>query len=469
MCHFNEVEVIKNMKQILFLAIILLLVACGGGGHSKTASENPDVNWKEKELCAIVFVGIGNDFASISETETFKELCEQFPSLKEATKFTAETEGNEIFYIIPRYANSIVTMNEYKFDIEKMKEIVGRELYHGGGEPILIKCNISDIHQNSLVTVVANNETVKFNPYVGGDRARGDMWTISLQDKSEENQPTANSVTDFEYVGVRATITNGKVTIRFDHDKFDGMLLNQDALDALENKIYHVENEGVCKSVFIGDVGQEINPVLACILEDGGVETLEIYDALVNRNFKTSGRLPGYEHVVSVINAGLTDEIDGETISWGGALFAVDAEGNKVQIETELGDYLCGGWKHIANVENTEMWYLLDFTDNWEISYKSGPPNSETFEFFIGRIWKIKEEINGFNVSVTYGYEMTEADNSAMTGIQPDKTVRKGSFRIETIYNAFDGNNYIDLTCIDGLRFYPNEPGTKIRYERIGY
>ena len=462
-------------KRLLIIAIATMLVACGGGNRTTAANEISDVKWSEKDLCAVIFLGYGESFATVSATEIFKEACEKFPSLKSVTKFAAEAEGDEIYYIIPRYGDATVTVNEYRFDMENMKEIIGMELYRGGGEPILIRCNISDIHPNVKVAVTANKEMVTFSPTSGtGDMAEPMFFKSlfvengfgSIEDRSAsiEDDSPVNSATDYEYVGVRAAITNGKVTIRFNRDKFDGMLLNPEVLNNLKERSYNVVNSGICKSVFIGDVGQEINPVLACILEDGGIELLDIHDALVNSNFETTGRLPGYENILSVINSGLTDIIDGEEFTWGAALFAVNAEGNQILIESELRDNLCGRWLHIANEKGTEMAFLLDFNSNWEVSYRSGLPNSEALEIFMGRVWKIEEQNNGKIATITYGYEMTEADNSEMTGIQPDKTVRRGSFKVE----VSDSNNYIDVTCISGLLFYPNEMGSKVRFGIVG-
>ena len=117
------------MKKITsILAIALLLIACGGSGKSNASS---GIEWKEGGLCAVLFLGYGKKFATISQTNDFKEFCKRFPALQKATAFTAETEGDEVYYIIPRHSDATVTVHEYKFDIEAMKETIGKELYRG--------------------------------------------------------------------------------------------------------------------------------------------------------------------------------------------------------------------------------------------------------------------------------------------------------------------------------------------------
>ena len=282
-----------------------------------------------------------------------------------------------------------------------------------------------------------------------------------IQSQDIQSQ-SASMQTEHEHAGVRATITNGKVTLHFNRDKLDGVLLNQEVLQELEDRPYTVEGlSGACKGVFIGDVGQDINPVLACILEDGGIEVLNIGKALVNYDFKTSGRMPGYEHVSSVTNEGVFDDIGGgDSICSYVTLFAIDTKGNKKEID--FCQLLSGNWEYLVNTEGQTECYLLGFTDDWKISYRSGYAESEAHEFFIGRFWKIEEQDNDETVILTCGYEMMEAGLSEMTGIPPDKTVRKGTFKVEASYM----DDSIDVTCISGLQFYPGKLGTKKKFER---
>ena len=152
-----------------------MLIACGGSGKSNASS---GIEWKEGGLCAVLFLGYGNFFATILQTNDFKEFCKRFPALQKATAFTAETEGDEVYYIIPRHSDATVTVHEYKFDIEAMKESIGKELYRGGSEPILIRCNLSDMHPNTSVTVTGNGKSVTFNPMSGLGEREGVQFVL---------------------------------------------------------------------------------------------------------------------------------------------------------------------------------------------------------------------------------------------------------------------------------------------------
>ena len=457
------------MKKIIVLLIIAsLLAACGGSGKSNVNDVSDEINWDKKSLCVRVFLGYGKDFSSIAGTEKFKAFSERFPSLKQVTEFTVEAEGDEVYYIIPRHKDATVAVHDYKFDIERMEGTIGKELYSGGNEPILVRCNISDIHQNTSVTVTGNGKSVTFHP------ASGEGWIDVLLVDSDgmyqdlDPEPVENPTDyypdyfeSYEHAGVRAKITGGKVVLHFNRQNLDGVLQNEEVLQALEDRPYIVEGlSGACKGVFIGDVGQDINPVLACLLEDGGVEVLEIGSALLNYDFRTSGRMPGYENIVSITNECAFDVIDGDSICSYVTLFATDDKGVKKEID--FCTLIDGKWEYLADTQNGEMCHLLEFTDDWKMSFRSGFPNSEALEFFSGRFWKVEEQQKGDDYIVTYHYEMKEVDRSEMTGIQPDKTIRKGVFKVKASYMT----DYYDLICTSGLRFYPEKLGTKIRFER---
>ena len=227
------------MKQsVLLLAIALLLAACGGSGKSGKNSESAEVKWQEGDLCAILFLGYGKDFSAIAETDNFKKFCEQYSSLREITKFTTETEGDEVYYIIPRYGDATVTVREYGFDIENMKETIGKELYRGNNSPALIRCNISDIHPNTSVTVTGNGSSVTFNPMSG--IGEGELQHIgeSLSESLEMTLPALLS-TECELEGIRAKIENGKVFLHFDLNKLQVTDFYEVPYE-LENKPYQI-------------------------------------------------------------------------------------------------------------------------------------------------------------------------------------------------------------------------------------
>ena len=438
----------------------LAILACAGGGKSNSQNEVSDgIKWSEKDVCAVIFLGYGQNFSALAESNQFKAFCTQYPSLQKMTKCTVETEGDEFYYIIPRYSNATVTLHEYRFDIENMEELVGKALYKGGAEPLLVRCNLSDIHPNTSVSITGGGQSVTFNPTSSLWGLEG-VQCINTAEGYMEALPLAGFSMEYEYTGVyagiHARVVNGKVSIQFDREEAIYVVGDEDFVP--ESNYVVTLAAGRCKGIFIGDVGQDFNPILCCQLEDGGIEILPLYDALRRSDFSTSGRLYGHQNVVSVSNEGV--QFEGGEGGYVG-LFSTDVKGMKKEIE--LCIWLDGSWEYFTETEQGEMCFLLELTSGWKISFKSGPPNSEAQEFFVGKFWVVEDKNidDGFNLLC--GYEMKEADRSEMTGEAPDPKLRTGTFRMQAPEYWAD---YLDVTCVKGLRFSPAAQGETTQFGR---
>jgi hypothetical protein len=439
----------------LFLFVAFVLTACGGGGgKSRSVFEISDgVEWRQNDICAIVFVGYGKDFASVSQIDNYATYNQRFPSLRKTTKFTAETEGDEIYYIIPRYSDATVFVNEYKNDLEdNMKEIIGKKLYDGDAAPLLIRCNISDLHPNTTVTVTGNGKSVTFNP-MSAFGERNDVQFISMDNESVGEDVNKGFLSECSYkgisAGINAKVMNGKVSVTFDREEATAIFGGHEFM--LEDN-YIVEcKSGKCKGIFIGDVGQDFNPVLCCLMEDGGIEVIELYEALRNYDFRTSGRLRGYDNIVSVSNEGVQ-------VGEGGyvTLFTFDKSGNKKEVD--FNALLNGTWIHQVKVEGYDVRFIVYLSSDWKITYVCGYVDSEALESFIGTCSIIEETDN----YIVYEYEMKEVDLSEMTGVVPDPEVKKGTFKAQRIgEDWFDG---INITCLTGLSFHPGGLGKETTF-----
>ena len=449
------------MNRIVFLCLTTILLFVCGGCSSKVSNstQEEEVKWETNDLCAVVFLGYGNDFSSFSQTENFEANCKRFPSLEKITEFAVETEGDEVFYIIPRYADATIAVHQYNFDIEKERETIGKKFYQGGFEPILLRCNLSDLHPNTLVTVTGNGENVEFNPRNNGSSEKGVQY-IESQDIVEKELYPTSLPEEYTYKGnagnIRAKVNNGKVLLYYDRKEVASILRETDF--ALE-KSYSVQGlSGKCKGVFIGDVGQDYNPVLACLLEDGNVEVLALYDAIRTFDFKTSGRLPEHVNIVSVVSGGVSFDEEGGGY---GTLFTIDAGGYKKEIDFNVSHN--GNYIHHEDVEDGTACYIVRLSFDWKITFISGYVDSEAIEHFEGKFWIENEKFVGNNYVATYAYEMKEADRSEMTGIPPSKTVHKGTFKMQS---NDDLGRYCDITCTKGLRFYPDALGTKVTFKK---
>ena len=448
----------NKLSFVFFLFVTFALTACGGGGSTSGKSKavfdiSDGVEWRQNDICAIVFVGYGKDFASVSQTDNYATYNQRFPSMRKMTKFTAEAEGDEIYYIIPRYSDATVFVNEYKIDLEdNMKEIIGKKLYDGDAAPLLIRCNISDLHPNTTVTVTGNGKSVTFNP-MSAFGERSDVQFVSPDNEFAGEAVSKGFSAEYSYkgisAGINAKVVNGKVSVTFDREEATAIFGEQEFM--LEDK-YIVEGmSGACKGIFIGDVGQDFNPVLCCLLEDGGIEVIELYEALRNYDFRTSGRLRGHDNVISVSNEGVH-------VGEGGyvTLFTFDAPGNKKEVD--FNALLNGTWIHQVKVEEYDVRYIVYLSSDWKITYVCGYVDSDVFEGFLGTC-RITEETDNY---IIYEYEMKESDRSEMTGVAPDPEVKKGTFKVRKIgEDWFDG---INITCLTGLSFHPGGLGKEATF-----
>ena len=460
-CYRNYSKSGGKRSLVLFLVAAIILVACGGGSAGKAGGSSQavfdisdGVEWRQNDICAIIFVGYGKDFASVSQADNYKMYCERFPSLRKAAKFAAVTEGDEVYYIIPRYSDATVVVNEYKIDIEdNMKEIVGKKLYEGEAAPLLIRCNLSDLHPNTSVTVTGGGKSVTFNP-INAFGERNDVQFITSDGEFTDMAISKGFSSEHIYKGIsaeiKAKLVNGKVLIFYDREEAVSIF---GEADIVINDSYNVEGmSGACKGVFIGDVGQDYNPVLCCLMEDGGIEVLELYEALRSFDFRTSGRLSGYDNIVSVSNEGVQFGDGGGYVT----LFTLDAAGNKKEIEFNV--MLKGTWVYRTKFEEYDVTFNVYFSADWKITYVFGYVDSEALESYSGTCRVIEENDN----TIVYGYEMKENDLSEMSGEAPDPTVKTGTLKVQKITDDwFEG---VKINCLSGLKFHPGELGTEATF-----
>lgn len=97
----------------------------------------------------------------------FLSLQSRYPLISLISKERwVETEGGEVYCIIPKDKNATVTVNELVFDdTSETFYRVEKVLYRSEkGEPILIRGNISDIFSNIQVVVTDSDNSVTYSP-----------------------------------------------------------------------------------------------------------------------------------------------------------------------------------------------------------------------------------------------------------------------------------------------------------------
>ena len=160
----------KLLTLALVLTLILSLVSCGNGNSSGEASqpsaetEFPDIDWQGGELCAVAYLGYYEESAIGEMTSPYTSTFHQL----EGPDFGpfVMLEGYEVYLIIPRYIGSTITVNEYS----SMKDEAGEVVYTTADYEnyLVVVCNFSDLHSNSLITVTFGENSTSFSPFLSG-------------------------------------------------------------------------------------------------------------------------------------------------------------------------------------------------------------------------------------------------------------------------------------------------------------
>ena len=128
------------------------------GLSSVTSAEG--VDWKNDALCAAAFIDYTATIEHDLRENPFFTLHPDLADAESVHTYAFEI-GDEVFYLLPRYADAVVTIEE----IDTNGQALG-VLYEGLTEPIVFTCNMSDLYANTRVTVTSGRSSVSFSPHV---------------------------------------------------------------------------------------------------------------------------------------------------------------------------------------------------------------------------------------------------------------------------------------------------------------
>ena len=129
-------------------------------------AEAKGISWTSEHIAGVSFLGYHQDLNQFMKSAVFESYIKKYPAA--ANPAMVDMGGDEIFCIIPRKTDLGVDVNEFDDNTEKH----GSLTYNGRGRPILLKCNVSDLHPNSAVWINKMEFAVLYIPQV--DLAFGD-------------------------------------------------------------------------------------------------------------------------------------------------------------------------------------------------------------------------------------------------------------------------------------------------------
>jgi hypothetical protein len=288
------------MKKYFSLLIMcsVLLFACGNSSN-KNKNSNPTIgdnevvvsneqnsnkiNWQEGDVIAVAFLGYFNDFESFTNTVAYEQYCKIYPQLKGIKGFAVNQPGDETYLIIARNPNADITVSNYDILNLDNTQILFKNEDGVTGENVsafLIKGNVSDATPNMMITCVDNGNILsEYSPCLNLHQGHvqlpglGGVADITVYHNTLPNMDVASFVGNSGKEFATVEIRNGRPFLMVDEENYD---LWQN-IKILSNYIPGNLN-GIVVGVKSGEIGQDINPILCCIMADGTARIIALYD-----------------------------------------------------------------------------------------------------------------------------------------------------------------------------------------------
>ena len=138
----------------------------------------------------VYFVDYTADFMSTGRQEQVKTL---FPYLENLpSDHRIECDGDEWYVIVPASENWTITINRSSWNENTFEDVKGEELACiSDGLPFLLRCNVSDLHSNVMLTAQDGSRSVswcpEYNLYAGEVFVNEGFVTLDVMNESVNN------------------------------------------------------------------------------------------------------------------------------------------------------------------------------------------------------------------------------------------------------------------------------------------
>ncbi len=255
-----------------------------------------------------------------------------------------------------------------------------------------------------------------------------------------------------------ARLADGKVSIYNNPDLVVSIgALQQDDIMAAKGWVGLDNVKPGVKDILIGDMGQDTNPVLAILNEDGTVQILTLILSAPKGWHTVSEPLHGLKDIVELTSSNPEKRFMEYATIW-----AMDKEGKYHEIFFCPISQIGTDWEieDPAKENHYNSWICL--MPEWRIDYHhetmDGKDNSE-IENFYGNFWSTDDEMEN------YEYHFTSKNKSVEKFENKDCDI-KGTFKIEIQYG--DDGYYLDITPISDDQFcVPKGKTGKFKYIHV--
>ena len=295
------------------------------------APENAAPNWAEGDAVGVAFLGYGTGIAAFADSPEYSAFTARYPlfaGLDPDTQWV-ETDGEQIFAVWPRYANSSLFLYSLTYEDGAEEAAEGDEPLFAGNLPFLLRCNAIPVQPNTRLTVLLEDAdlTVQMEPLFDlQQRSLLINWDGGVCDFTP-----ASEMIQTDCAGFSLTAAGSDVKIYLDPDT-----IQQNFDCTVDFGPYTVENVsgGVCRGALIGRMGQKEQPVALLWMEDGSVQYLELLPQMTRANgcrFAAEGALPLHDIVRCGQSAAAENGEGGDQ-----TIYAWDAGGQRYDVATAL-------------------------------------------------------------------------------------------------------------------------------------
>ena len=392
------------MRRIVsLLAICAALVSCGNTGGKSTGDEFQSINWRDNDAAAVICVGMYTNESDLRDSGLLDRYSKSY-GLENLE--TVQTKGDEWYIVIPRHSKATVKVNAVEID-ENRNLHKSMLLAERDGRPFLLRCNVSDLYCNVAISIEGKDgkPLVDYSPM------------ISLKD--------------------------GKAFVRL----FRG-------IDECPEGEYEIEDlSGKCRGVFIGNIGQDINPIVCLAMENGGLEIFSLFSATQTGRFDSSGPLDGFKDIEAFKDSTVVDTFDGEFAGAYVTIFALDKNGNAKEIE--LTPSLNAEISFLQNNDDGKITeHKIVITQDWKITYSTSWFEGDPIEEYRGRIRPLKADYD--NHVFEYSYVFFERLHYSQDMMATSEKINlAGSFR-----HTSDNLGYLVTPLSGPLTFGAQDTGS---------
>lgn len=392
------------MRRIVsLLAICAALVSCGNTGGKSTGDEFQSINWRDNDAAAVICVGMYTKESDLRDSWLLERYSKSY-GLENLE--TVQTKGDEWYIVIPRHSKATVKVNAVEID-ENCNLHKSMLLAERDGRPFLLRCNVSDLYCNVAISIEGKDgkPLVDYSPM------------ISLKD--------------------------GKAFVRLSR-----------AIDECPEGEYEIEDlSGKCRGVFIGNIGQDINPIVCLAMENGGLEIFSLFSATQTGRFDSSGPLDGFKDIEAFKDSTVVDTVDGEFAGAYVTIFALDKNGDAKEIE--LTPSLNAEISFLQNNDDGKITeHKIVITQDWKITYSTSWFEGDPIEEYRGRIRPLKADYD--NHVFEYSYVFFERLHYSQDMMATSEKINlAGSFR-----HTSDNSGYLVTPLSGPLTFGAQDTGS---------